>query len=95
MTKQVIEVDIPEGYEIDNNYSDGTIACTPSESILLLKEMIRIKKKQPERIIFEKSFEKRKANPGEYYLTADGSVLLWDWHRESYNDYDILTKVEE
>lgn len=105
MTKQMIEVDIPEGYEFVRYgipvYGDYYLPCVDKPTLATgdqnsyFYNKIIIKKKQPERIIFEKSFEKRQVNCGERYLDDDGDIYLWYSAEPTSCKYYILTKVEE
>lgn len=106
MTKQMIEVDIPEGYEFvryglpeQGDYYLGLEGHSPTfaerDSEYYMYNRIILKKKQPERIIFEHTKEKRKVLPGEYYSNDLINILFWDGTFTSRGEHYILTKVEE
>lgn len=106
MTKQMIEVDIPDGYEfvrygipVHGDYYMALLNSVPTlatgDTYSYFENRIIIKKKQPERIIFEKSFEKRTAKQGDFVMYPDGDILMWTLSVKSQSKYYILTKVEE
>ena len=76
--KQEIEIEVPDGMEIDKNTSHLI-----NENIY----MIRLQKKKPHRIILEEIGEPRQAHKGDWWQSRDGKSYY-------YNDSSCLTEYK-
>jgi len=86
MTKQTIEVYVPNGYEISKieYFSDSQYI------------KVRIKEKiQPRRIVLEFTNEKRKLRERDYFIDDRGFLGQWRNLGSSGDEYTILREVKE
>jgi len=86
MTKQTIEVDVPNGYEISKieYFSDSQYI------------KVRIKEKiQPRRIVLEETNEVRRICFGEWYESQDGKLMRWPYGGKTDGKHKVWREVKE
>ncbi len=106
MTKQTVELDIPDGYEFVGyhvpqkgehfiNSQDNSIIHPCRKDDGWYEGRIVVKPIKPKRHVFEESLTKRKVGFNELYLNHDGNLRQWDCRHLSTSEYTILTPVKE
>jgi len=86
MTKQTIEVDVPNGYEISKieYFSDSQYI------------KVRIKEKiQPRRIVLEETNEERRICFGEWYESQEGKLMRWPYGGKTDGKHKVWREVKE
>lgn len=90
MTKQTIEIDVPEGYEVDERYIKFNTGCYPANMY------IGLKKKPPRRRIFEcVSEEPRHVQKGDWFETSFGDILIWKLDAQTPEKFKIFKEVTD
>ena len=100
MTKQTIEVEVPEGWRVKEyrmpNKGDyfwhQNRVCVASSSFI--DQRLIIEKIQPRRIVLEETGEVRKLNFKDFYADGDGFLCRWMFDGESGEEYKIWREVK-
>lgn len=102
MTKQTIEVEVPEGWKVKEyrmpNKGDyfwhQNRVCVASSSFI--DKRLIIEKIQPRRIVLEVTNEERHVSFGDWYGDKDGTIGQWpDSEYRSEESYVIWREVKE
>lgn len=104
MTKQIIEIEIPDGYKfVRYDYvKQHELFIHPSEAIETWEwgcksnnKYFIVEEIKPKQIILEYTGEKRPVFYGEIYKGADGLIYTWNYHERSVRLYEVLKVVDE
>ena len=96
MAKQTIEIEVPDGYEIDQKENNcRSLKYSVNDVIYLGAQlMIQFKKKKPKRRAFEETGEFRSPRRDEYVETSDGLIVSGEFIHNMAN-YKILKEITE